>query len=423
MLTPKTTEKERALRRMKVIATGAFLTMVVIYALTKPLGSTTILWVIRWDHVNAFAEAAMVGALADWFAVVALFRHPLGIPIWHTAIVPRKKAEIGRNLGNFVETRLLSVENLTREIGAFSVSAALRSWLVNDSGRAQAAAWLADGVGAVVASLDDDEIEHLLGDVVTSRLHEINASLVLAGGLDLLVSSGRHEEVVHEVLERLAEWVPSHRATIEQFIERSVENTLKWGSKLVPQRSIDRATDKTVSALIEVLSEAAGDPEHPFRMELNGSMAEWASRLRDDPKWIERVNEWKNDLIGSPGVRAGIGSVWTTTREWIASDLTRNDSRIRGYAARGVDAFRARLDADPELGAMLDERLRDAAVSLLSKNHSIVGELIQKVVDSWEGERLSREIELNLGRDLQYIRLNGTIIGGFVGLLIHVVSG
>lgn len=416
-------EKQRALRRMKFIATGAFLLMVVVYAITLPLGDGLIVWVIRWDHVNAFSEAAMVGALADWFAVVALFRHPMGIPIWHTAIIPRKKNEIGRNLGNFVETRLLSVDNITREIGRFSIANALRSWLSDSTARRQGAAWLSQGIGAVVKGLDDEVVERMLGEMISARLHSVNASTLLAGGLDLLIESGRHEDLADEVLTRFAEWVPSHRETIEKFIERSVERTLKWGSRLVPQRTIDRATDQTLTALIEILNQAAADPSHPLRQDLNQRMRLWADRLRDDPEWIAKVNGLKDDLVANEGVRQAIEGLWRGLKEWIVNDVERPDSVIHAYALKGVESFRERLEEDSELRSTLDERLRTIAVSMLSRSDGVVGNLIQKVVDSWEGERLASEIELNLGRDLQYIRLNGTIIGGLVGLLIHIIAG
>jgi len=423
MLTVTAQEKQRALQRMKLIATGAFILMVAIFAVSRPFGAEPIIWVVRWDHINAFAESAMVGALADWFAVVALFRHPMGIPIWHTAIIPRKKNDIGRNLGNFVETRLLSVENLTHEIGRFSVSETLRSWLSDEEGCRKGGAWLAEGIAVVARALDDRSVERLLREMINNRLHQVNASELLAGGLDLLIASNRYEDLADEVLRRFAEWVPSHRGTIEEFIERSVQRTLRWGSKLVPQRTIDRATDQTLTALIEVLTLAASDPDHPLRRDLNERMRELAVRLRNDPEWTERVNLWKDEMIESPAVAAGIESLWSSLRAWIAEDIEKPDSTIHAYALRGVESFRDRLESDTDLRQTLDGQLRSIVVTLLNRNHGVIGGMIRKVVDSWDGERLSREIELNLGRDLQYIRLNGTFIGGLVGLLIHLLWG
>lgn len=407
---------------MKLVATGAFLAMTAIFILTEPLGRGTIFWVIRWDHLNAFAEAAMVGALADWFAVVALFRHPLGIPIWHTAIIPNKKDDIGRNLGNFVETRLLSVENLSQEISRFSVSEMLQGYLAEEEHRKRAAGWIADGLGAVIHAFDDDEVERMLGEMITARLRNLNASALLGRGLDMIIESGKHQDLVDQVLHQVAVWVPSRRDTIEEFIERSVEKTLKWGSKLVPHRTIDRATDQTLTALIEILNQAAADPNHPMRADLNGRVEEWADKLREDPDWVERVNEWKNDLVDNDDIRSSIGGMWGSVKEWLVEDLAKaEESVVRGYALRAVDSLRTRLEEDPELCTTIDERTRMAVISIITNNQGAIGSLIKRVVDSWDGERLSQELELNLGRDLQYIRLNGTFIGGLVGLVIHLL--
>lgn len=407
---------------MKLVATGAFLAMTAIFILTEPLGRGTIFWVIRWDHLNAFAEAAMVGALADWFAVVALFRHPLGIPIWHTAIIPNKKDDIGRNLGNFVETRLLSVENLSQEISRFSVSEMLQGYLAEEEHRKRAAGWIADGLGAVIHAFDDDEVERMLGEMITARLRNLNASALLGRGLDMIIESGKHQDLVDQVLHQVAVWVPSRRDTIEEFIERSVQKTLKWGSKLVPHRTIDRATDQTLTALIEILNQAAADPNHPMRADLNGRVEEWADKLREDPDWVERVNEWKNDLVDNDEIRSSIGGMWGSVKEWLVEDLAKaEESVVRGYALRAVDSLRTRLEEDPELCTTIDERTRMAVISIITNNQGAIGSLIKRVVDSWDGERLSQELELNLGRDLQYIRLNGTFIGGLVGLVIHLL--
>lgn len=421
ILTPDAERKRAALRRMKLIATGAFLLMTIIFFLTESLGTRTIFWVIRWDHVNAFAEASMVGALADWFAVVALFRHPLGIPIWHTAIIPRKKDEIGRNLGSFVETRLLSIETLTQEIGRFSASRALLGYLSSADQRSRAAGWLTEGLGAIVRALDDRQIETMLAEMATERLRKINAAGLLGSGLDMVIASRKHHELIDQTLRQVADWVPSRREMIHQFIERSVEKTLKWGSRLVPQSMIERATDQTLTAVIEVLMLAASDPNHPLRADLNARIEGWAEKLKTDPEWIERINDWKNDVVGNEGLRDSIAGIWTQAKQWILEDIEREDSTVRGYALRAVESLYGKLESDPELGATLDERLRSGVISVLSSNHHAIGALIQRVVDAWDGQQLSQELELNLGKDLQYIRLNGTFIGGIVGLLIHLV--
>jgi uncharacterized membrane-anchored protein YjiN (DUF445 family) len=423
LFTPHPEEKVRALRRMKAIATGAFLLMAAIFFITAPLGHDTMIWVIRWDHLNAFAEASMVGALADWFAVVALFRHPLGIPIWHTAIIPQKKEEIGRNLGAFVESRLLSVENLSHEIGQFSPSRSALGFLREQMNRVRATQWIVDGLRSLINAMDDDQVEKIVGELIKRQLRELDAARILGSGLELVAASGKHHEILDQALNKIAEWLPSRRDMVEQFIERSLERILRWGKRLIPRAAINRATDQVLDALIDVIQEAARDPEHPLRVDLAGRVEEWIIRLRDDPDVIARVNDWKNGLVDHPDLQKRTAGLWAQAREWILRDLDAEDSVIRGYAGRAVDSAHARLESDVELQGVLDDRLRSAATSFLSSHHSAIGALIQRVVDAWDAEQLSRELELNLGRDLQYIRLNGTFIGGLVGLLIHLVAG
>ncbi len=421
MLTPNADERRRALRRMKMIATGAFVLMTLIFFATEPLGTGTIFWVIRWDHLNAFAEASMVGALADWFAVVALFRHPLGIPIWHTAIIPRKKNEIGKNLGNFVENRILSVDNLSSEIGRFSASRVAVNYLAAEANRERTSEILAEAIGAVVHQLDDEQIERTISVLASEKLKELNASELLGGGLELIVGSGRHHHLIDQALVYLAEWAPSRRDMIREFIERSLERMLKWGKKLIPDSVVEKATDQVLTALIEVLQEAAVDPLHPMRHELNAKAREWVMKLKEDPEWQGQINSWKDELIDNPKVRGVISNLWGEAKKWILADVASPDSTIREYTRRALVSIHGRLERDEVLRDTLDERLRSAVITLVSNHHSAISGVIQRVVDSWDSDRLSSELELNLGKDLQYIRLNGTFIGGIVGLLIHII--
>lgn len=420
-VTPGSAEKARALRRMKAIATGAFLLMTAIFFVTEPLGTTTLVWVIRWDHINAFAEASMVGALADWFAVVALFRHPMGIPIWHTAIIPRKKEEIGRNLGSFVEQRLLSVENISKEIGRFSASRAAVAFLSTEENRKRAASWLGDGIGAIVDALDDSEVEALLGDIVRRQASKLDAAAILGGGLEMLAASGRHHILLDQALNRIAEWVPSRRDMIEEFIDRSLERMLRWGRRLVPASVVERATEQVLEAIIDVIRDAAVDPNHPLRADLTARLDESILKLKTDEGWIDQVNRWKSELLESPELGRHTAGLWAQAKEWLTNDLERDDSVIKGYAERAAESAYHRLSTDETMQQVVDDRLRQAAITFITSHHHAIGGLIQRVIDAWDSEQLSRELELNLGRDLQYIRLNGTFIGGFVGLLIHMV--
>lgn len=419
--TPQQQQKIEALRRMKMVATGAFLLMTALFILSIPFENESLLFFIRWDHLNAFAEAAMIGALADWFAVVALFRHPLGIPIWHTAIIPRKKDEIGRNLARFVETRLLSVENLSSEIDRLSIANAATSWTRSPENRSKLEEWIADGLRTLIRGFDDQEMNRMIGEVITRRLSGLDAAALLSGGMKLMVEGGRHEALIDAGLERIAAWLPSRRDVIREFVRSAVTRTLKWGSALVPEVMIERATDRTLEALIAVLLEAAADPSHPMREDLSNRVVDWIDRLQSDPEWHAKIEEWKEDLINSASVRDMISRLWDEGKEKLLRDLETPGSPTHAFIGRGLDRFAARLSSDPELRTSIDARLRGVVTTFLARHHGEIGALVERIIGSWDGQRLAREMELNLGRDLQYIRLNGTFIGGMVGLIIHLL--
>ena len=414
-------QKLQALRRMKMIATGAFLLMTALFLLSLPHGNDSLLFFIRWDHLNAFSEAAMIGALADWFAVVALFRHPLGIPIWHTAIIPRKKEEIGRNLAKFVETRLLSVENLGSEIQRLSIADAATAWTRSEENRRKLDVWVADGLRTIIRGFDDQEMNRLIGEVITRRLSALDAASLLSGGMKLLVDNGRHEVLIDAGLERVAEWLPSRRETVREFVQSAVTRTLKWGSAFVPDVMIEKATDRTLEALIAVILEAAADPSHPLRTDLSNRIVDWIDRLENDAEWHGKIEDWKSEIIESESVRNLIARLWDEGKEKLVADLESENSQTRGYIARGIDRFSARLSNDQELRASIDTRLRSVVSTFLHRHHGEIGALVERIIGAWDGHQLAREMELNLGRDLQYIRLNGTFIGGMVGLGIHLV--
>ncbi len=202
-----------------------------------------------------------------------------------------------------------------------------------------------------------------------------------------------------------------------------MEKMLKWGSRLVPEAVVDRATEQVLTAIIEMLEEAAADPVHPMRLEFDQRVHEWTERLKEDPEWSAKVNAWKHEMLDRPELRRTAEGLWGQIRTWLLDDIAAEQSTVRHYALRAVESAHGRLSADLELRRTLDGKLREAAISFLGSHHHTIGMLIQRVVDRWDGKQLSRELELNLGRDLQYIRLNGTFIGGLVGLVIHLVAG
>ena len=415
-------EKERALRRMKIVATGAFLLMALIYGLTLRLGSETLIGPIGWDWINAFSEAAMIGALADWFAVVALFRHPLGIPIWHTAIVPKRKEDISRNLADFVESRLLSVDNLRSELGRFSPSMFVASWLAEPQNRSRLNDWISDGLVLVLDQVDDSNLRNSVSTAVREKVESFDISSLMSKGLKILVDQGRHEELIDSGLQRIAEWLPSHRDTVRSFVDGAIERTLKWGSLLVPEGVVDRATEKTLEALIQVFRDAANNSDHPLRSDVSARIEEWIDKLNDDRVVRGRIEGWKEEFLKSDKLQSTIEGLWDQGKLYLNEQLSDQSSPLREQISHIIDRFADRMRDESELRENLDNRFRLFVETFLEQHHSEIGRLVQRIVDSWDGEELARELELNLGPDLQFIRINGTVIGGCVGLIIHLIS-
>jgi uncharacterized membrane-anchored protein YjiN (DUF445 family) len=209
---------------------------------------------------------------------------------------------------------------------------------------------------------------------------------------------------------------------VRDFVRGAVTRTLKWGSLLVPESMIDKATDRTLEALIQVILDAADDPHHPLREDLSNRFTDAIDRLKSDPEWRNRVETWKSEALDSPRLQEMIEEAWEKGKKRFIDDIADENSTTRAGLQKLIDDFAARLGTDERLRATIDERLKSVAVSFLDKNHGEIGALVQRIIESWDARQLSREIELNLGKDLQFIRLNGTFIGGLVGLLIHLLS-
>lgn len=410
------TEKESALRRMKFIATSAFVIMLFLFIATFKYVNIPAI-----GYLNSFAEAAMVGALADWFAVVALFRYPLGIPIWHTAIIPRKKQEISKNLATFVETRLLSIDNIQGELKNVSASDFIDNFLSNEENKAKIVNFVCSSAQEILLSLNDEEIKTQIADFVSDKLNAVEPAPLLAQGIEVLVQNKHHEKFISSGIVFLADWLPTHKERIKIIIENYLEKILKWGSNLVPDSFVENITDKAIETLIEQLAEAKQNPKHPIRNSIEQKVTEFNHKLRHDPSYGEQLVEWKNSLINNPELQSSITGIWDKLKSSAIDDLQSGDSKIKRSVADLLTSFQEKLKAT-ELKDKFDNAFRTSVVSVLQSNHSAIGGMITKVIDSWDGEKLSKEIEVNLGRDLQFIRLNGTIIGGIIGVILHFLT-
>jgi uncharacterized membrane-anchored protein YjiN (DUF445 family) len=404
-------ERRAALRRMKMVAT-----LLLVAAAALFVGMTLIddgqTWV---GYVKGFAEASMVGALADWFAVTALFRHPLGLPIPHTAIIPNRKDQIGRSLGEFVESEFLNAAVISERLGGFGVSRRFGAWLVEEDNAARAGEALGDALRAAMEVLDDDEVQGAMEQLVVKRIRATPISPLFGRAVDIAVEGGHHQRLLDAVLVGLGHFLDDNRTVLRTKL---ADESPWW----VPEPIDDRIFLKINRGIESFLGEVAADPHHPVRQAMDSRIVSFAKRLQADPELLSKGEALKEELLDHPDVRAWLGSLWAELKSTMTAASHDPDSELRRRMNSGVISFGARLGADTALQAKLDDWVKRAVGYVIDNYRHEVADLIAATVERWDGESTSRKIELQVGRDLQFIRINGTLVGGLAGVLIHLIG-
>ncbi len=402
--------RQANLRRMKLIATALLGVAALIYVLT--LSGRDSGWV---GFVNSAAEAAMVGAVADWFAVTALFRHPLGLPIPHTAIIPTRKDALGHSLQDFVATHFLAEDVVREKVAGARIAHRSGQWLSRRPNAERATAELASVARGALTVLRDDTVVAVLDDVffraVLRRPWGPPAGRLLAR----IVADGAHRRLVDVGVDHLHAWLSEH----EQVIVRMVlERAPAWTPTWLDQRVAHRA----YAEALHFAADMRADPDHRARKALDSLIAEFAADLQDDPAMQIKADAFRDRLLSHPDVRDAVAQLWATVRRSIEEAVDDPGSDLRRRAVDAVQAFGERLVTDAELQRRLDGYAEDGAAHLVTSYSSEVVTVISETVQRWDGAEASRRIELHVGRDLQFIRINGTVVGGLVGLLIHTVT-
>ncbi len=418
-LDPASVQRQAALTRMKRIALGLLLGAAVLYALATVLhhrwpGS-------GWHYLAAFAEAAMVGAVADWFAVVALFRHPLGLRIPHTAIIPSNKARIGRNLANFICNNFLGTPQVLAKLREFDAASRLAAWLADPRHAAQLAEHLAAAARYLLSTLDDERVRHFLRGSVLSRLEQIDVSAVAGELLALLTAERRHQALLDELLQQLAALLE------DEGIQDKISEVVALELKMLKLLGLDAvagriATRKLISALGNLMAEMGADPEHPLRLRFDDFMARSIERLREDPALRERGRELQSEWLRHPALGQYLHGLWDQLLAWLQADLQRSESTLRLRVAEGAQGLGQRLQQDAAMREWINAQLMQAAPAWIERYREDIRAYITARVDAWPTEELTTELERNIGRDLQFVRINGTLVGGLIGLLIHSVT-
>jgi len=365
-------------------------------------------------YVRAAAEAAVVGGIADWFAVTALFRHPLGIPIPHTALIPRGKDAIGRGLGEFVQRNFMNPDALVERVRDADVAHRVGVWLA-DPGNARAASRQAAGVIAAIAeTVNENDIQEGLRDMIAARVDAVDAAPLLGEVLDRAVAGGHHGAVVTSGLRAVAKTITENRDLLRRRVH---DEAPRW----VPAYVNDLIFEKVYVSLQDFVADIAGNPDHEIRQLLDGKIVDWIGHLKTSPELAERGNELKSTLLDHPEFKAWTDGVWTSLKDHLAAAAGQPESDLRKRLEQVVLSTGRRLVEDEETRRGVDSWIGNLARHLAERSGPEVATLISTTVERWDADETSQRLELQVGRDLQFIRINGTIVGGLVGLVLHTL--
>jgi uncharacterized membrane-anchored protein YjiN (DUF445 family) len=399
---------------MKARATGLLVAVTALFLLAR-------LFQPRWPWlawVAAFGEAAMVGGIADWFAVTALFRHPLGLPIPHTAIVPSRKERIGNALGNFIQKNFLTREVVERKLGQMRVGERAARWLAEPANSRRVAGQVARTLAGAAQVLKDEDVQRLVDEGIVARLRRVQAAPLVARLLDVVTAGGRHQALLDDALRLAARFMAEH----EDAIRDRIKAESPWW---VPGVVEEKLHDRIVSGVERTLAAVAADPAHPLRGRYDEAVRRFVESLRSSPEAIARAEQLKLEVLDHPQVAAFSASIWGDAK----AAVVRYAERATDPASGEPDAIERWLAgagqavlADEELTAKVDGWVADAVSATVEGARQEVAALIAQTVAAWDADATSERIELAIGRDLQFIRINGTLVGGLVGVLLYAAS-
>lgn len=398
---------------MKGVATGLLVLAAVIYVIARwqeHVGAGA--WA---GYVRAAAEAGMVGALADWFAVTALFRHPLGLPIPHTAIIPRRKNTLGRSLGEFVGSNFLSAQVVRDKLHRAEVSYRVGEWLDDDEHAERVTSELAAALRGAVHVLRDDDVQALLEQGVVRKIVDQQWSPPLGRILAQVVADGSHRNMVNLVCDRAYDWVRDNHETVLRVVS---ERSPTWS----PRFFDSVVADKVYAEVLSFAWAVKTDQNHQMRQAVDEFLAEFASDLQHDPSTMDKAERIKQQILDHPEMRNLVGSVWATAKRMLLEAAEDPSSELRVRVRDGLRGWGRRLAEDSDLRSKVDGWLEGVAVYVVNNYRTELTTLITDTVERWDAHETARKIELQVGRDLQFIRINGTIVGALAGLTIHTVS-
>jgi len=363
-------------------------------------------------YVQAAAEASLVGGLADWFAVTALFRHPMGLPIPHTAIIVERKEQFAQTLGDFIQDSFLTPEVIVQRLRAAHVVPRLADWLADEANAGRVAAELADGAVALSDLVRDDDMHRTLEDLVREKALALPVAPLAGKGLRVLTEQGRHQQVLDVILRELDGYLDAHAA---DFRGRLGDKSPWW----LPGAVEDRIFERLVESAHVLIDEMLRGEDHHLRQQFDTRLKAFIDELETSPEYRHKGEQLMRELLDQPEVRSFVTSLWQDAKSQLRAQASDPDSELRRRLAATIVAMGVRLRDDPELAAKVEERLESGVVYLAGRFDGEIAELVSGTIEKWDGNETARRLELLLGPDLQYIRINGTVVGGAVGIALY----
>jgi uncharacterized membrane-anchored protein YjiN (DUF445 family) len=403
--------KQHQLTITKRRATGLLAATTVVFIATVVAGAHG-----GWlGYVQAAAEASMVGGLADWFAVTALFRHPLGVPIPHTAIIVERKAQFAETLGEFVQNSFLTPDAIVDRVRRAGVVDRVADWLGDDANSRRLAGYIAEAGVGIADLVRDEDVQAAVETLVRDRLSAVSVAPLLGRALRFVTAEGRHREVLDAAIAGLDRYLDEHRAELRA---RLAEQAPWW----LPGAVEDRIFERLFEGARAVVRDAAANTTSQLRGELETRLADLAGRLEESADLRTRGDKLRDELLGQPQVREWIGSMWTDAKRNLRAQAEDPESELRARLADAVRSAGARLHEDPKLAGVVEESIENAVRYVAEHFHGDISDVITTTVQRWDAEDTARRLELLLGPDLQFIRINGTVVGGAVGLVLHALA-
>ncbi|WP_160137154.1 DUF445 domain-containing protein [Chryseobacterium sp. c4a] len=405
--------KRKQLRKYKAFATGLFVLMALIFIVTTIMQkSSSSHWI---GYVRAFAEAAMVGALADWFAVTALFRHPLGLPIPHTNLIENSKQKLGDNLGSFVVSNFLSPQNIRPYIQRIKVSNFVGEWLGKEKNQDILIKNLSDIVLDILNKLDDSTVSQFISKKVSEMTDDIKLNKVVGSGINYILEKNDHQRIITNLSKQIKDYIIQN--------DEMIKDRVKKGSySFIPSFVDNKIADKIADGLSDFFKEIEENPNHEVRTLITQKIHEFSVDLKEDPKWDEEFKTIKNGLLKNDKLDEYSNDIWVSIKKTLMKELQEDHSALKNYLSKNLNEFSQNLKTDENLQNKIDYWVRATAYKYILKNTHQFGNLISTTVGNWQGKELSEKLELEVGKDLQFIRVNGTLVGGLVGLIIYTIA-